>query len=194
MHVWGQSRLQKSPLPPGREDICFRFWKAQNFSFDSKDTVLENQSWLHHNSIPFSQFLSDKACTMLLDTVIFIKQSRGQICWTVSKFQWDLSQRAPCTDQSGVTDKGGIVEPLKSPVSSQHRWSTSCSWGQNLLGSFSYVENSGSFHNGVSGQETPLWRAVLSSISSALREGQPGAQPHAADPGLPCSSPVPRPP
>lgn len=150
---------RKASFPQAERGHLLSCQRSKSFSFVSEYIVLENQSWLHHNSIPFSQFLSDKTCTMLLDTVIFIRQSRGQICWMVSKFQWGLSQRAPCTDRSGVTDKARIVESLKSPASSQHWWATSRSLGHNLLESFSYVENLGSFHSEVSGQEAPLWGA-----------------------------------
>lgn len=57
-----------------------------------------------------------------------------------SKFQWGLSQRAPCTDPSGVTDKGWIVEPLESSVSRQCWWAKSRSLGQNLMESYNCAE------------------------------------------------------
>lgn len=57
-----------------------------------------------------------------------------------SKFQRGLSQRAPCTDPSGVTDKGWIVESLEIPVSRQCWWAKSCSFGQNLMESYSCAE------------------------------------------------------
>lgn len=57
-----------------------------------------------------------------------------------SKFHWGLSQRAPCTDPSGVTDKGWIVKSLESSVSSQCWWAKSYSLGQKQMESYNCAE------------------------------------------------------
>lgn len=85
-----------------------------------------------------------------------------------SKFQWGLSQRAPCTDPSGVTDKGWIVESLENSVSSQCWWAKQCSFGQNLMESYDSAERLQGAFMAKFWHETPLWGAGFSCFKEKV--------------------------
>lgn len=98
--------FKKRSLPQAKKRIFFFFSEMQKAFFIWLKRYCFGKSELTTSSMSFSQFWNGKTCAMLLDTVIFVRQNRGQICWMFSKFQFYHKEPHAQTQVAWLTRAG----------------------------------------------------------------------------------------
>lgn len=146
----------------------------------------------------FFQFWNGKTCAVFLDTVIFVRQNRGQLCWMFSKFQFYHKEPHAQTQLAWLT-RAGLWSHWKAQFPASADGPNHSLWGKTwwkatiiwrLQGVFTAASDKKthceelSFHasksNSVLYQHCPAWVWLETARSSA---------PYGAGRGLPPSSP-----